>query len=136
MAQIAVSPLSLKDMVLLIGTDSYEKHVSKVQLVPSVTKKTWRGGTPDAVFTDVSTATWECQIDYVQDWETASSLSQYLLDNEGLTKAAVFTPANGVGKQFAVNLVITPGAVGGTIGDYGTTSVSLGCDKPVATAVI
>lgn len=136
MAQIAVKPLSLKDMVLTIGTDSYEKHVSKVQFAPSVTKKTWRGGTPDAVFTDVSAATWECQIDYVQDWETTDSLSAYLLANEGQTKAAVFTPASGVGQKFSANIVISPGAIGGTIGEYGTTSVSLGSDKPVASAVV
>jgi len=135
MAQIAVQPLILKDMILTIGTDSYEKHVSGVLIEPQTTKKTWRGGTPSATFSDVSIDSWTCRLDYVQDWETTNSLSDYLLDNAGETKAAVITPASGVGQKFSVNIGIIPGPIGGKVGDYTNSSVTLGCDEPVASAV-
>lgn len=131
MASIAVAPLILKDMILTIGTDSYEKHVSRVQFIPNSQTKTWRGGTPTDVFTDVSSPTWTCQIDYVQDWTTASSLSQYLLANAGSAIAVTFKPQNGVGPSFTATLNIIPGAIGGQITEFATTSVTLGSDTPV-----
>ncbi|WP_157001433.1 hypothetical protein [Agromyces laixinhei] len=131
MAQIAVNPLVLKDVVLSFGADSYEKHVSGVTFTPSSSTITWQGLTPDAKFTDVTAADWACQLDYVQDWDTADSLSQYLYENEGTEVAATFKPRSGSGPSFTAELVITPGAIGGVVNSYATTSVTLGSTKPV-----
>lgn len=131
MAQIAVNPLVLKDVVLSLGADSYEKHVSGVTFTPSAATITWQGLTPTAKFTDVAAADWTCQLDYVQDWDTPDSLSQYLFENEGAEIAATFKPRSGSGPSFTANLVITPGAIGGVVNAYATTSVTLGSDKPV-----
>lgn len=132
MATIAVKPLVLKDVTLTIGTDGYQKHVSGVTFTPSSSQVTWQGLTPDSSFTDSGAATWTVGLNYVQDWETANSLSQYLFDNEGETVEMVFAPRAGAGKKtFTANVSITPGAIGGEVNSYATTSVTLGCDKPV-----
>lgn len=131
MAQIAVVPLVLKDVILTLGADTYEKHVSKVRFVPSTSVIRWQGLTPTAKFTDVTASDWTCELSYVQDWKTPDSLSQYLLENEGETIAAVFKPESGDGPTFTANLVITPGAIGGDVNAFTETSVTLGSDKPV-----
>lgn len=136
MSTIAVKPLVLKDVLLKIAADNYEKHVSGVQWVPSSSQISWNGLTPDAAFTDVTTPTWALTLNYVQDWETANSLSQYLFDHIGETVVMVFTPVKGTGKKrFTANVTIVPGAIGGEVSAYATTSVTLGSDKPVIDTV-
>lgn len=134
MPQIAVKPRVFKNYLLKIGADTYEKHVSTVELVPSASVQTWKGGTPDAVFTDTTNATWQCNLGYAQDWETPNSLSVYLLNNEGKTVEAEFSPL-GSGPKFTASIIITPGTIGGAIDAFGTASVTLGVNgKPSFTA--
>ena len=131
MASIAVVPLVLKDVTLTIGSNGYEKHVSQVIFTPKATTIEWQGLTPSAKFTDVTAASWACQLDYVQDWETTDSLSKYLFANEGETEAMTFKPKAAGSPSFAANVTITPGAIGGKVNAFATTSVTLGSDKPV-----
>lgn len=131
MPTIAVKPRVFKNYLLKIGADNYEKHVSTVELVPTASLQTWKGGTPDAVFTDSTNATWVCNLGYAQDWETTNSLSAYLLNNEGASKAVEFSPL-GSGPKFTADIIITPGTIGGAIDAFGTASVALGVQgKPV-----
>lgn len=130
MSQIAVQPIVLKDVRLIIGTDNYEKHISKAVLTPntSIEKKTWQGGTPTATFTDVANpiTDWSLDLDYAQDWDTTNSLCNYLLTNAGQQKAAKLQPkAGAAGKTFSVTVTILPGPIGGPIGDVQTGTVSL-----------
>lgn len=131
MAQINVKPRVFKNYLFSIGADGYEKHVSSVTLTPSSSIQTWKGGTPDAVFTDATTATWTMDLAYAQDWETPNSLSVYLLNNEGESKTVEFFPL-GSGPSFTAEVIIIPGAVGGAIDTYGTSTVTLGVQgKPL-----
>jgi hypothetical protein len=134
MSQIEVQPLVLKDLRLRIDVDNYEKHVSSVTFTPASSTITWQGGTPDAVFTDTTTPTWTVAITFAQDWETDDSLAQYLFEHGGETKLFEFTPQAGAGKKFTVNAAIQPGAIGGAVGAYAASTVTMGCDKPVITA--
>lgn len=131
MVSINVTPLVLKDVTLTIGTNGYEKHVSSVTFTPKASTIEWQGLTPSAKFTDVTAASWTCVLEYVQDWDTTDSLSKYLFANEGTTKAVVFKPKSGGTPSFAANLTITPGAIGGKVNAFATTTVTLGSDKPV-----
>lgn len=132
MATIAVKPLMLKDVLLTIEADNYEKHVSGVSFVPAAGTATWQGLTPEAVFTDVANATWTATLNYVQDWETNDSLAEYLFEHEGDTVTMVFTPVKGSGKKtFTADVTITPGTIGGEVNAYATTSVTLPSTKPV-----
>lgn len=131
MPTIAVKPLVLKDVLLKIAEDNYEKHVSSVTFTPSSSQIEWRGLTPDAVFTDSTPPTWSVTLEYAQDWDTTGSLSEYLFDNGGTTVAAEFVPVKGTGNtKFTANVAIQSGAIGGAVGSFATASVTLGCDKP------
>ena len=137
MAQINVTPRVFKNYLLKFGAagDNYEKHVSGVTLTPTASMVTWKGAAPDAVFSDVTSATWSLTLDVAQDWETPDSLSQFLFENEGSTiEGLEFSPL-GAGPKFTVDVVVTPGQIGGAIDAIGTQSVTLGViGKPVFTA--
>lgn len=132
MPTLAVAPLVLKDVVLTLATggDDFRKHVSGVVFTPSNSPQTWQGLGLNS-HTDSGIATWTLVLDYVQDWSSPKSLSQYLLSNEGATVAATFKPVSGSGPSFTSNVSITPGAVGGQVNAFATTQVTLGSDRPV-----
>lgn len=137
MATIAVAPFVLKDALLTIATDNYEKHVSGVLFTPQMTPVTWQGLTPDSAFSDASSPVWTCQMDYVQDWTTTNSLAQYLLTNAGQQKVAVFKPQGAaVGKPIiTATLLIVPGPIGGQVNTVQVGSVTMGViGQPVKTA--
>ena len=125
MAQIAVDPILLKDVLLSLGTDSYEKHVSAVEFVPTAQIVNWKGLNPTSKFSFPTDATWVCNLTYAQDWETLNSLSRYLLENAGEEVAATFEPVNG-GAGFTATLIIVPGAIGGPVDSVAVATVSLG----------
>ena len=135
MPVIDVNPLILKSVVATIGTDDYAKHLDQVTFTPASSQVAWTGLGGNS-HTDASLATWTVQLNYVQDWETEDSLSRYLFEHEGETVPMVFTPKNG-GPSFSAEVVITPGAIGGTVNAFATTSVTLGCNgKPVLVPVV
>ena len=129
MAQIAVNPFVLKNVLLTLGSDDYRKHVSSVEFVPTASSVVFNG-LGNNTHTNVSTASWVANLSFAQDWETEDSLSRYLFENEGETVAALFEPVAG-GSGFSANLVLTPGAIGGTVNATAIATVSLGSDKPV-----
>lgn len=134
MPQIAVKPFVLRDCTLNIkdgATDvgDYETHVSKVEIVPNVATQSWKGLAPSAVFQDVASPEWTANVDYAQDWETANSLSQYLLANVGKKAILKFTPKKGSGaKSITVTATLLPGGIGGSVGAFATGSVALPVD--------
>lgn len=128
MAQIAVAPYVLKDALLQIATDNYEKHVSNVLFTPQTSPVTWQGLTPDSAFSDASNPIWTCQMDYAQDWTTANSLAQYLLTNAGQQKVAVFKPlGTTTGKPiFTATIIVVPGPIGGAVNTVQVGTVTMG----------
>lgn len=127
MAAIAVSPFVLKDVTLQIELDNYEAHVSQVQFDPSSSAVNWKGLTPSSVFSDVSTATWTCTLAYAQDWVTPDSLALYLHEHEGETIDVIFKPRIGTGQpSITAVLIVTPGAIGGTVDQVAVATVTLG----------
>lgn len=124
MAVIAVTPLYLSNSTLKIGADNYEAAVSSVKVTPNVTTAQFRGLTPSAVYKKAVTD-WTCEVEFVQDWKTAGSLSNYLLANANNTVTAVFVPDVG-GPSVTVSIVLTPPEIGGAVGEFATTSVQMG----------
>jgi hypothetical protein len=120
------NPIVLKDYVLRIRDVDYARQSSSVTFTPSASAVTWTGGKPGATFTDTSTATWVCGIEFAQDWDNADSLSAFLFDNEGKTEAVTFIPRSGSGAVWEASLIITPGAIGGAVNATAASTVSLG----------
>lgn len=132
MTILEVQPLVLKDVIARIGAADadYRKSFSKIEFTPSASSVTWTG-LGGNTHTDNSTATWQANLTYVQDWDSADSFSRFLHDHEGETVPMVFGPRTGSGPTFEANIVITPGAIGGTVNAFAETSVALGVDgKP------
>jgi hypothetical protein len=131
MAIIAVNPFILRDTLFTVAADSYEAHVSNVTFTPSSSVVPWQGLTPDASFSFGSIATWTCDLTFAQDWSTANSLSRYLFEHEGDEIAVVFEPVAG-GPSVTATLIVTPGAIGGTVNEVAVATVSLGVQgRPV-----
>jgi hypothetical protein len=135
MTVVPVKPFVLKDVTLLIGTDNFEMHVSQVEFVPTTQLQTWRGLSPNAVFTDQSAPTWACTLAYAQDWSTINTLSSYLFANEGQVKSATFKPdVNSPQAEWAADLIMSSGSIGGTVDAFSVGSVTLGVQgRPVPT---
>ena len=137
MAAPALVPIILNDVVLTVAADNYEGHVSRVEFVPTASLVKWSGLTPTSVYQFPTASVWALNLDYAQDWATASSLSQYLFDNEGTTKVITFKPkkpASGTAPTWTATVIITPGAIGGAVDAVPVGTVSLGVQgKPVRT---
>lgn len=129
MPAIGVQPIILTDVLLTIGTNDYEAHVSSVMFTPNAPTVNWKGLTPTSNHTFGGLATWTVTLNYAQDWETAQSLSIYLMDNEAQKVVMKFEPQNG-GAGFTSNVVLTPGGIGGDVDTVATGSVTLGSSKP------
>ena len=137
MATIAVAPFVLKNALLQIATDNYEKHVSSVTFTPQLSSVTWQGLTPDSAFSDAASPVWSCTMSYAQDWTTTNSLAQYLLTNAGLQKVAVFKPQGTTTGMpiFTATVIIVPGPIGGDVNTVQVGSVTMGVvGAPVKTA--
>lgn len=132
MPTLTVTPLVLKDVELILEAagDDFRKHVSGVTFTPSSAQQTWTGLGRNT-HTDSGSPTWVLQLDYVQDWTSADSLSLFLYEHEGDTIPATFRPISGAGPSFTANVTVIPGAIGGQVNAYATTSVTLGSDRPV-----
>lgn len=132
MATVALTnPYSLKNATLSIESDDYTAAVTQVEFTPSTATSTVR--TIDGVaHKDQSTAEWSCTIGFIQDL-ASGGLLRYLLDNDGESKAVIFTPET-AGPAVSATLVVSPGAIGGTAGaDLAVASVTLVSTKPVFT---
>ena len=127
MAALPIEPLFLSESKLTIGLDDYAAHISGAQFVPSSSTVTWKGLKRGSKFTRQTAPTWALTLNYAQDWESAASLSQYLLAHEGETVPMTLEPVDG-GQAFTADIVITSGAIGGEVDTFGTTSVTLGVD--------
>lgn len=135
MPQIDVAPRAQKNLKLTIGLDTYEKHVSNVQWLPAGSTIEWRGGTPDAVFTDVTSPTWTANITLVQDWETEDSLANFLLDMAGEKVEVKYKPDADGRFEITATITLAPPAIGGAVNEFNESTVAMGSTKPVRTPV-
>lgn len=130
---IPTDPLFLADSLITLGTDNYQAAISSAVLTPSTPAPVvFKGLTPTAKWTRQGLADWTCDLEFVQDPDSATSLSNYLHDHEGEVIDAVIEPNNG-GASFATTVNIVAGAIGGAVETYGTATASMPCTKPVRT---
>lgn len=136
MTVIDPSPKAIKNMVVQLGTDSYEKAVSSCKFVPTAPGAVeFRGGTPDAVYTDQAAATWAAQITAAQDFEDADSFVNFCLDHEGETATITFKPDAAGTFGLTADVTIVAPEVGGDVGTFPTTSLTFPCNaKPTRVA--
>lgn len=135
MATITPSPFVLKDAIVTLGSNDYQAAVTSATLTPSSSVVTIKGLTPTAVFSSGTNSTWTLDLAFMQSFDT-TDLAIYLFNNEGDEVAFVVEPEAG-GASFSGTVILTPGAIGGAVDQYGTSTVSLGIKgKPVFTAAV
>lgn len=133
MPETDVNPRLVKHIEFTCGEDSFSKHVNDVNWEPSSSTVTWQGGTPDAVFSDQTAATYLLNVTGIQDWETEDSLCNWLHDHAGEAAAVTYKPHKDGLVSFAANITIAAPPIGGKVGTYNEFSVKMGSDKPVRT---
>jgi hypothetical protein len=131
MSQINPSPIILKDVVVTLGADTFERQVSQVVLTPNVPTQKWRGMAPGATYADVGAADWDATITLAQDHETAGSLSDVLFAREGQKDTLIIKPRSGSGPSYQAVVTIVPPTIGGQVGAFAEASVTMPVDgKP------
>lgn len=125
MATINPTPLYLKDVILTVGSDQFEKAISNAAFTPTVPTATFKGLSDDAVYTQAGAASWMVDLTFVQDWDSADSLSAYLFNNQGEEVTLTFKPKSLTGGTFSATVVIVPSSIGGAVDTYATSTVSL-----------
>lgn len=124
MAEITVNPRVLKSISVLIASTEYADAIASFQFVPAQTVMTWKGGKPDATFTDVTDPTWTCNIKLAQDWDTAGSLANYLIAHAGEQTPVTFIPTGGATVSGTLILAVPP--IGGDINAWLEGTISCG----------
>lgn len=134
MAQVSVSPFMMSNASFKVAADNYEASVSSVEFAPTSAQATWKGLTPESVFTFAQSPTWVANVTFSQDWETEDSLSRYLFDHSGESIAVEFSPVKG-GATIYATVIIVPGSIGGAVDAVAASTVALGVvGKPSFTA--
>lgn len=117
-------PLYLSESRVTIGGTAFEAEVSSVKLTPTTSSSTWKGLKAGSSFTKSGQATWVVGLNFAQDHEAATSLSNYLFDHEGEQLPYVIEPIDG-GTGFSGTLIAQAGEIGGDVDAFGAASVTL-----------
>ena len=129
--KITPTPIVLKDIVVSIGTDDYAPALSQAVFTPSTSDVSYVGMSPGASWTDQTEPTWKLDLTFVQDWTDPNSLANRLYEDAGTTVSVKFQPKDGVAlPAFNSEVTLAHGPIGGPGGQYGTSTVSMGCTKP------
>lgn len=127
MPQFTPQPIQLKDVVLTLGADTFEKQVSQVLLTPNVSSSKWRGMSPGAVYGDTQ---WDYDVTLTlaQDHEQTGSLNEVLRTLAGTKQTLIFKPKSGGSRSYQVVATIVPPPIGGQVGSWAEASVTMPCD--------
>ncbi len=122
----AIAPViyDMGNASLKIGANTYELSVSSAKLTPSVNIIKFKGISPLGIYRQAGTPEWTLELQYAQDFATATSLSNYLLTNAGQTVVADLYPVVG-GPGYRCSVVVVPGELGGQVGNAQTATVTL-----------
>lgn len=126
MAAITPSPFVMNDVLLTLGADDYSATVDTATLTPSGGTSTWKGLKANSSFTFGQRATWTLDLQGAQSVDAAKALSLYLFDNEMAEVAFEYRPKGTGTSGFSGTVILTPGAIGGSVDSPATFSVSLG----------
>jgi hypothetical protein len=122
-----------KFIIVTIGANSYSGHVSACAFVPTAAVVNWVGGSPDASLSATAASTWIVNMNVIQDWENAGSLSNFLLKNEGQVAVLTYQPhSDGVFKVVS-NITLVAPTIGGPVNAFNESAMTFGATKPVPT---
>lgn len=130
MSVIAAAARAIRTLSIKIGSADYVKHVAAVLITNDSKAVVFKGGAPDAILTDVSAGTYMLEIDVVHDYQSATSLYNYLLANAGAQATFVYKPDDAGTFQATVTATIIPPTIGGNVDQFGRERLKMPCTKP------
>jgi hypothetical protein len=102
----------------------YAEAVASVRFTPAQTVNTWKGGTPDAVFSSMTKPVYSCAMKIGQDYDDAASFTNYLMEHAGESVAATFIFNSG--STIAATLLLAAPEIGGDIDAIMDTTITHG----------
>ena len=118
------NPLYMSESKITIDGTAFEAEVSGVKLTPNTPSATWKGLKKGSTFTKSGLASWVAALNFGQDHEASTSLSNFLFDHEGEELPYTIEPVDG-GTGFAGKLIAVAGEIGGDVDQFGVASVTL-----------
>ena len=110
---------------LKLGTHEFNTQATAVKLTPNVSSD---DGTPTLAVPDPAPETsidWALNISAIQDFEEATGLVNYLMDNALSEETFEWTPLTSDGTKYAGTVQIVPMEIGGDVGVQIVTDVEL-----------
>lgn len=136
MAQIPLTFRAQKNLLLDIGPDTFEMHVSSIEWVPSSSPISWHGGTPDAIATDAGAETWLTNWLVAQDWENPDSLCNFLLENAGTQVEVTYKPEATGDFGITATITLVSPRIGGAVNAFNESAVSMASTKPANIPIV
>jgi hypothetical protein len=122
-----------KNLLLKIGENSYERHVSSVAWAPNPSTVSWQGGTPDSTRSDTVEGAWAASLTMVQDWDNPESLCNLMLKNAGAVVEIDYYPIAGGTFFIRSEITLVSPQIGGPVNAYNESTVSCGSTVPTPT---
>lgn len=120
------NPRQLKDISVITdptgASKEFRKCTQSFQFVPAVSVSTVTGGTPDAVYSDLTPATWTLVWKVLQDAETLLSLTDWLWLNQGTVHEVYFAPYGGTG--WGAKIIVPAPPLGGDMNTWLSDTVT------------
>ncbi len=134
MTQQPATGKASKNIRIKVGDHNYEMQVNNVNW-PGQTGLTWRGGTPDAVVTDVAAQDEVCNVTCVEAPEDPLSFWSFCFDNHG-TKADVEYQYNATDPvKFTATITILRPQLGGPVNQFNEVTLAFPSTPPVKVPV-
>lgn len=128
---VPATPRAVRHISLVIGELEYNLHVNSFAVTPTTPQVNWKGGTPEAAFSDSGTPTYVGAVAVVHDYQNPESLYNILLEHQGEKAEITYKPD--ISGWFAATTEVTLVApvIGGPVDQFNQSTVSMPASKPV-----
>lgn len=111
-----------------VGTEQLEREVNNIAWAPD-TAPTWKGGTPDATYTD-DTGQGTLSITLVQDHSEDSAWSVFYDAEPGTEMTIIYSMVAAGSDYFETKIKSTTPSLGGAVGSFNESTLTFPAPKP------
>lgn len=115
---------TLTSISCVINETEFAEAVASARFTVAQQVNTWKGGSPDAVFTSMTKPVYSCVMKVGQDYEDAASLTSYLAAHAGEEVEASFRYNSG--RVVQATLILAAPEIGGDIDAVMDTTITHG----------
>jgi hypothetical protein len=119
-----------KDIRVKIEADNYEKQVSDVNWPNPATAVTWRGGTPDAIVSDIAEGNEVCNITLIQAWDDPESLCVFMFEHAGEKAQISYKPHADSNFEITAEITLMRPTIGGKTNQFNEATIACPSTTP------